>query len=117
MQKVPFPIRKIQTDNGTEFTNKQRTKNATKKTLFEEKLKEYGITHQLIRIATPRHNGKVERQNRIDEVRFYSHLRMFSLNDGRKQLAVYQSKTNAYWKHCLGMNSPNEVVEKYLGVM
>ena len=40
MQKVPFPIRKIQTDNGTEFTNKQRTNNTTKKTLFEEKLKE-----------------------------------------------------------------------------
>lgn len=77
----------------------------------------YHIMHQLIRIATPRHNGKVERQNRINEVRFYSHLRMYSLNDGRKQLAVYQSKTNTYWKHCLGMSSPNEVVEKYLGVM
>lgn len=117
MRKAPFPIRKIQTDNGTEFTNKQLTNDATKKTLFEEKLKEYGILHQLIRIATPRHNGKVERQNRIDEVRFYSRLRMYSLNDGRKQLAVYQSKTNTYWKHCLGMKSPKEVVEKYLGVM
>ena len=43
-----------------------------------------------IRIATPRHNGKVERQHRTDELRFYKHMRMYSLADGRKQLAVYQ---------------------------
>ena len=117
VRRAPFQIRRIQTDNGTEFTNKQLTKNANKRTLFEEKLREYGIQYQLIRIATPRHNGKVERQNRIDDDRFYSGLRMYCLNDGRKQLAVYQSKTNDYWKHCLGMKSPNEVLEMYLGVM
>ena len=49
-----------------------------------------GIEYHRIRIATPRHNGKVERQHRIDEQRFYKQMRMFSLADGRKQLAVYQ---------------------------
>ena len=49
-----------------------------------------GIAYHRIRIATPRHNGKVERQHRIDEQRFYRHMRMYSLADGRKQLAVYQ---------------------------
>ncbi|MBQ2675085.1 MAG: hypothetical protein IJG07_10480 [Prevotella sp.] len=30
-----------------------------------------------------RHNGKLERQHRIDQQRFYDHLRIFSLEDGR----------------------------------
>ena len=51
---------------------------------------EMGILYHRIRIATPRHNGKVERQNRTDMIRFYNQLKMFSLEDGRKQLAVYQ---------------------------
>ena len=65
------------------------------KSLFERKLKEYDILYHRIRIATPRHNGKVERQHRIDQQRFYNRLRMFSLEDGRKQLAVYQYRYTA----------------------
>ena len=36
---------------------------------------EMGIEYHRIRIATPRHNGKVERQHRIDEQRFYKQIR------------------------------------------
>ncbi|MDO4370796.1 MAG: hypothetical protein Q4D43_05710 [Clostridia bacterium] len=87
------------------------------KSLFEQRLEEYQILYHRIRIATPRHNGKVERQHRIDQMRFYDHLRMFSLEDGRKQLAIYQRKSNNYIKHCLGLRSPNQVLEDYLAVM
>ena len=76
-----------------------------------------GIIYHRIQIATPRHNGKVERQHRIDEARFYKYMKMYSLADGRKQLAVYQKKSNNYIKTCLGMNSPNQVLDMYLGVM
>ena len=86
-------------------------------TSFELGLKEYGIEYQRIRVATPRHNGKVERQHRIDQERFYNDLRMYSLADGRQQLAEYQRKSNNYIQGCLGMKSPNQVVEMYLGVM
>ena len=55
--------------------------------------------------------------DRIDGERFYSRLRMFSLEDGRKQLADYQRRSNRIWKPCLGMKSPNQVVEQYLGAM
>ena len=41
--------------------------------LFENALIEYDIEYQLIRIGTPQHNGKVERQHRIDEMRFYKY--------------------------------------------
>jgi hypothetical protein len=114
---APFPLRMAQTDNGTEFTNALLVVTAKHKTLFEQALEDMGILYHRIRIATPRHNGKVERQHRCDEVRFYSTLRMYSLADGRKQLAAYNQKSNNIPKTCLGFLSPNQVMEKYLGVM
>ena len=117
LQKAPFPIREIQTDNGTEFTNRLLVTKSNHMTLFEKLLVESGIKYHRIAIATPRHNGKVERQHRIDEERFYKTMRMYSLEDGRKQLAVYQRKSNDIIKTCLGMRSPNQVLEDYLAVM
>ncbi len=114
IQQCPFPIREIQTDNGAEFTKALLSND---KSLFEVKLEQYGIIYHRIRVATPRHNGKVERQHRIDQQRFYDNLRMFSLEDGRKQLAVYQKKSKDYIKHCLGLRSPNAVLSYYLAVM
>lgn len=117
VKTAPFPIKRIQTDNGTEFTKALVSNEPNAKSLFEQELEEMGIEHQRIRIATPRHNGKVERQHRIDQMRFYDHLRFFSLEDGRKQLAAYQKKSNDYIKHCLGLRSPNAVLADYLAVM
>jgi transposase InsO family protein len=117
VEKTPFPIREIQTDNGTEFTNALLVVKARHKTMFEEALEEMGILYHRIRIATPRHNGKVERQHRTDTLRFYRHLRMYSLEDGRKQLAVYQRKSNDFIMTCLGLRSPNQVLADYLAVM
>ena len=85
--------------------------------MFEEALEDMGILYHRIQIATPRHNGKVERQHRTDEARFYRHMRMYSLEDGRKQLAVYQRKSNDYIKTCPGMRTPNQIVRMYQGVM
>ena len=117
IEKAPFPIREIQTDNGTEFTNRLIVTKNKHLTLFEDLLIEMNIIYHRIQIATPRHNGKVERQHRIDEERFYKGMKMYSLEDGRKQLAVYQRRSNNYIKTCLGMKSPNQVLNMYLGVM
>ena len=117
IKNAPFPIREIQTDNGTEFTNALLVVKVAHKTLFEGALQEMGILYHRIRIATPRHNGKVERQHRTDTMRFYGRLRMFNLEDGRRQLAVYQRKSNGYIMTCLGMRSPNQVLTDYLAVM
>ncbi len=113
----PFPIREIQTDNGTEFTNALLATKSEHKSLFEQGLEDLGIIYHRIRIATPRHNGKVERQHRIDEERFYKKLRMYSLSDGRKQLAAYNKRSNDIPKVCLNYKSPNEVWELYKGVI
>ena len=114
---APFPIREVQTDNGTEFTNRLIVVKSKHLTLFEEALMELGIIYHRIQIATPRHNGKVERQHRQDEERFYKNMKMYSLEDGRRQLAVYQKKSNDYIKTCLGMKTPNQVVRMYQSVM
>lgn len=113
----PFPIREIQTDNGTEWTTQLLVKNPDNKTLFEQALMDMGIIYHRIRVATPRHNGKVERQHRTDEKRFYSKMRMYSLADGRNQMAKYNKWSNTIPKICLNFLSPNEVLEQYIGVM
>ena len=117
VKHAPFQIRMIQTDNGTEFTKQLLTRDENDLTLFEQRMNEYGILYHRIRPATPRHNGKVERQNRLDQDRFYDRLKMFSLEDGRTQLSVYQKKSNTYWKECLGMKSPDDVIAEYLAIM
>lgn len=117
VKQAPFPIREVQTDNGPEFTNRLLVIKSKHLTMFENALIEMGIIYHRIQIATPRHNGKVERQHRTDEARFYKYMRMYSLEDGRKQLAVYQQKSNNYIKTCLNMKTPNQVVAMYQAVM
>jgi IS30 family transposase len=117
VKKCPFPIREIQTDNGTEFTNALVQKNCDHKSLFENLLDKYDISYHRIRIATPRHNGKVERQHRIDEARFYKKMRMYCLEDGRKQLERYNARSNDIPKSCLNFRSPNEVLSDYYAIM
>ena len=117
IKKCPFPIREIQTDNGSEFTNALLQKNCDHKSLFENLLDQCGIIYHRIRVATPRHNGKVERQHRIDEARFYKKMRMYSLEDGRKQLVRYNARSNDIPKTCLNFRSPNEVLADYLAIM
>ncbi len=114
--KCPFPIREIQTDNGTEFTRALISDDRTP-SLFEKTLDMYCIKYHRIRVATPRHNGKVERQHRTDEERFCKKLKMYSLKDGREQLEKYNIKSNNIPKICLGFLTPNEMLGRYLGVM
>lgn len=113
---APFPIREIQTDNGTEWTKALISSNGSK-TLFEQQLENYDIKYHRIRVATPRHNGKVERQHRTDEQRFYKKMRMYKLEDGRKQLKQYNKRSNEIPKICLNYLSPNDVLEKYIYLM
>lgn len=109
----PFKIEVVQTDNGTEWTN-ALISNTPTPTLFEKELQKARIEYKRIRIATPRHNGKVERQHRTDEKRFYKKLRMYSLEDGRKQLARYNRFSNTIPKVCLNFKSPNEVLSEFM---
>lgn len=117
LSRFPFPVREVQTDNGTEFTDALLSIKKSEKTLFEQALSEMEILYHRIRIATPRHNGKVERCHRNDQRRFYRKLRMYNLEDGRRQLKAYQKKSEHYPITSLKYQSPIQVLDKYLGVM
>lgn len=103
----------VQTDNGSEFTNRFTT-TRDKPTLFEQTATQLGIQHKLIRPYTPRHNGKVERSHREDQKRFYSTHRFYSLSDFGKQLAAYQNRSNSRPMRPLSWCSPQEILSDFL---
>lgn len=67
----PFPIHKIQTDNGQEFTYALNPVARHLDHPMDEWCQKRGIKHQLIPPGVKELNGKVERSHRIDEQYFY----------------------------------------------
>ena len=59
VKRFPYSIECVQTDNGSEFTNRMNSSMIIRPTLFQKTLEELGIRHKLIRVFTPRHNGKL----------------------------------------------------------
>ena len=114
VKAFPVPIECIQTDNGTEFTNRF-TSHRDRPTLFQARLAQHGITHKLIRPYTPRHNGKVERSHRKDNERFYATHLFYSFGDFAKQLQVYNRRDyNRFPMRPLGWKSPQQILDNYL---
>lgn len=113
VKAFPFPIECIQTDNGTEFTNRFTT-HKDKPTLFQVHLEQHGIQHKVIRPYTPRHNGKVERSHRKDNERFYATHQFYSFEDFAKQLKEYNRRDyNHFPMRPLGWKTPNQVLKDY----
>jgi transposase InsO family protein len=101
-----FPLECVQTDNGSEFTNRFSPSKRDLPTLFEATAASLDIRHKLIRPYTPRHNGKVERSHREDQKRFYSKRTFYSFADFKLQLKVYQYRSNKIPMRPLGWRSP-----------
>jgi transposase InsO family protein len=72
LEKLPFHVLRIQTDNGSEF-----------QALFHWHVLDRGIEHVYIKPATPRLNGKVERTHRIDAEEFYRMLDGVVVDDSK----------------------------------
>jgi transposase InsO family protein len=85
----PFPIQKVQTDNGAEFS-----------LTFALSLAEAGIKHRYIRPRCPQQNGKVERSHRIDNEEFWSR-HDFSTHE--EAWAALSSWENVYNHHRFSM--------------
>jgi transposase InsO family protein len=81
--ELPFPIRKIQVDNGTEFS-----------LLFALTCQELGIRVRYIRPRRPQQNGKVERSHRIDDEEFWTRYDGDNFEDATRQLAQWEYRYN-----------------------
>ena len=101
LDKFPFRVEVIQTDNGSEF-----------QTAFHWHLADRGIRHIYIKPATPRLNGKVERSHRIDGEEFYRQLKGVLIDDTQlfnERLQEWQDFYNYHRPHgALGGQTPYE---------
>lgn len=113
VKKFPFAIECVQTDNGTEFTNKLVSPKEYLPTHFELTLSKLGIRHKLIKPYTPRHNGKVERSHRKDNEYFYASRKFYSFHDFQKQLAVWNRAYNTFPMRPLNWHSPLQVLSAF----
>lgn len=108
-EEMGFNIKRIQTDNGREFTNSMEER----ETSFEKKLKEKGIEYRKTRPYSPWQNGKVERSHRLDS-EFYKNKNYYSEEQLIKSVKKYNARYNNISRKVLDFKSPNEILEEYL---
>jgi transposase InsO family protein len=105
MEKLPFIVEQVQTDNGAEFQS-----------AFHWHLLDRGVRHVYIKPATPRLNGKVERSHRIDAEEFYRQLHGVVLDDARlfnERLQEWEDYYNYHRPHGgLGGETPYERLKR-----
>lgn len=112
VKAFPGSIECIQTDNGSEFTNRF-TSQHKKPTLFQKNLTSHCIKHKLICPFMPRHNGKVERNYRKDTERFYATHLFYSFEDFATQLKVYNRRDyNNFPMRPMGRKTSNQVLRR-----
>lgn len=110
IEKFPYAIECVQTDNGFEFTNEMGNSQKKPLTLFEKTPAQLNIRHKKIRAFTPRHNGKVERSHLKDNEYFYADHKFYSFEDFQKQLSVHQHRYNNFPIRPLNRHSPKQVL-------
>jgi len=112
IKKMPFEIKCVQTDNGLEFTNRLII-DTDKPSLFEKRLKELGIRHKLIKPYTPRHNGKVERSHRKDNIKFYGRNVFLTVEEMKLKLRNWNREYNNFPMKPLKWLSPIEYLNQH----
>jgi len=96
LRRFPFPLRCIQTDNGSEFGQ-----------AFTQLLRELGIRHTRIRPRSPHLNGKVERVQRTVQEEYWDGVWKGSLADWERGLGTYVQFYNTQRLHsALGYTTP-----------
>ena len=116
INKVPFRITKILTDNGKEFTDRfivNGERKPTGKHPFDGVCSKYGIEHRLIRPGRPQTNGMVERFNgRIKDILSTTHFDNSA--DLKTTLKRYLQVYNHYIpQRALGHITPIEALKKW----
>jgi transposase InsO family protein len=101
LERLPFRVEVIQTDNGAEFQS-----------LFHSHVSDKVIGQGYIKPRTPRLNGKVERSHRIDAEEFYQLLDGMVIDDTKvvnDKLREWENFYNYHRRHGgLGGQTPYE---------
>jgi type I restriction enzyme R subunit len=106
VNKFPFRIKTIRTDNGHEFQAK-----------FNWYVHELGMEHVYIKPAIPRLNGKVERSHLTDKQEFYQLIDYTDDVDLHEKLAEWEAFYNCHRPHSAhGGKTPYEVLKTKLGI-
>lgn len=115
INKFPFTIKAIKTDNHSTFTNYytgvNKRSDLTVKTLhgLDVFCSQYNIVHYLIDKGKPAQNGTVERSHREDEEKFYQQ-RFNSIEELKYKLRLWNNYYNNL-EHCsLDGKTPNKVL-------
>jgi transposase InsO family protein len=83
VRAFPFPIRKLQTDNGSEFSF-----------TFFLAVERRGIHHRYIKPRRPDQNGKVERSHRVDAEEFWGRNAFASFEAAAAALPGWEREYN-----------------------
>jgi transposase InsO family protein len=104
VERFPFRIDTIRTDNGHEWQAK-----------FHWHCEDLGMRHVYIKPGKPNLNGKVERSHLTDQLEFYQPLDYTGDVDLRAKLAVWEEFYNLQRPHtALGGRTPYEVLREKL---
>lgn len=117
VQRAPFSIQAIKTDNHATFTNYYTGTNKRSDLLvkslhaLDKACREYGIKHYLIDPGKPAQNGTVERSHREDQEKLYDQVAFTSEEDLRYRVRLWNMYYNDL-EHC-GLNgkTPNEFMK------
>ena len=117
---APFEIKAIKTDNGSCFTNRY-TGYLKSSDPFNPRLhgldilcNTLGIEHYLIDPGKPAQNGRVERNHRSDQEKFYDRVKFKTLKELKYKIRLWNMYYNNL-QHCsLNGESPNQYLKKYL---
>lgn len=119
LEKFPYEILAIKTDNGPMFTNyytgANKRSDGIPKTLhiLDSFCIKRNITHYLIDPGKPAQNGRVERSHRSDQEAFYDQIHLVSFPDLQMKLRLWNIRYNGL-RHC-GLNglSPDQYLANY----
>ena len=94
--ECPFKIKRLQTDNGTEYTYRfyKRYQDIKKEHALEKFCKKKDIAHRLIPPGVKELQGLVERSHRQDDQELFSRIEPLEIDEFNKYLEEYYKERN-----------------------
>jgi transposase InsO family protein len=119
IQRFPYPIQAIKTDNHSTFTNRYTGYRQATDPMYQRphildlECLRLGITHYLIDPGKPAQNGRVERSHRSDQECFYDHLKITDPEQLKLSIRLWNMYYNDL-EHC-GLNgrTPNQMLQLF----